>query len=93
MGITQQYTYKSITNDRWRKSDKTLSFTSVNEQNIFGIIWGIKGCTLFQWIVDVLEHYSPYMQKAFQGKWREENKGETQTCLLPIPYATDNWKW
>ena len=37
MGITQQYTYKSITNDQWRKSYKNLSFTSANEQHIFGI--------------------------------------------------------
>ena len=45
--------------------------------------------SLYQGIVDVLEYYSPFVQKLFCN-WRKYHRMHPRPNRLPIPYTTDS---
>ena len=77
---------------RMTKEEVLLKVMSMLKNNQVGFLMElseIKNNSLYQAIVDVLEYYSPFVQKLFHD-WRRYHRMHPRPNRLPIPYTTDS---
>ena len=70
---------------------KVMSMLKNNQVEFLMELSEIKNNSLYQAIVDVLEYYSPFIQKLFCD-WRRYHRMHPRPNRLPIPYTTDSWE-
>ena len=68
---------------------KVMSMLKNNQVEFLMELSEIKNNSLYQAIVDVLEYYSPFIQKLFRD-WRRYHRMHPRPNRLPIPYTTDS---
>ena len=68
---------------------KVMSMLKNNQVEFLMELSEIKNNSLYQAIVDVLEYYSPFVQKLFRD-WRRYHRMHPRPNRLPIPYTTDS---
>ena len=68
---------------------KVMSMLKNNQVEFLMELSEIKNNSLYQAIVDVLEYYSPFVQKLFHD-WRRYHRMHPRPNRLPIPYTTDS---